>query len=48
MQKVITFVLLLALLGAVIPAQAFDESIFFGAWARSYEKEDGGLTMEYF
>lgn len=43
-----TIVLILFLMLSVMPANAFDESIFYGAWARSYEKEDGGLTMEYF
>lgn len=48
MRKVITFVLLLALLGAAIPAQAFDESIFYGAWARADKNTENGVTVELF
>lgn len=48
MKKVMTIVLILILMLSVMPANAFDESIFYGAWARSHEKDDGGLTMEYF
>lgn len=48
MKKVITIILCFALLCSMLPARAFDESIFYGAWARSYEKDNGGLTMEFF
>ena len=48
MRKVMTFLLLCALLCASIPASAFDESIFYGTWVMANEKDDGGLLADFF
>lgn len=49
MKKTIVFIIILAIIAALIPeALAADESAFYGAWGRVYSTNAGGAVFEVF